>query len=312
MASTDYIHLFETVAEFNEEYNGEGYHEPWVSYTIESSGLSYNKISDPLAVPLTIEMLQNGSINLYGTYSYSLNNGEWVDIEEDSLEMNLSIGDKMSFKGLYGLSLGYGAVTGNFKVYGNIMSLRCGDNFASALDIPANTTFEGCFQDNGYLISANELLLPATGLTVNCYHAMFQGCNNMTHGPAILPATTLSESCYYWMFMGCLSLTSVPELPATTLANYCYAGMFTDCWSLTTAPELPASTLEEECYGNMFDGCSGLTYIKCLATDISASQCTYNWVSGVSSSGTFVKDASMSSWPSGVSGIPNNWTVQDA
>ena len=61
----------------------------------------------------------------------------------------------------------------------------------------------------------------------------------------------------------------------------------------------------------MFSGCSSLNYIKCLATDISATDCTGNWVSGVASTGTFVKNASMTSWTEGTSGIPNGWTVQD-
>lgn len=62
----------------------------------------------------------------------------------------------------------------------------------------------------------------------------------------------------------------------------------------------------------MFKGCSGLNYIKCLATNISASNCTNNWVDSVASSGTFVKNASMTSWTTGASGIPTGWTVQDA
>ena len=35
------------------------------------------------------------------------------------------------------------------------------------------------------------------------------------------------------------------------------------------------------------------------------------WVDGVASSGTFIKAASMSSWSTGINGIPTNWTVQD-
>jgi hypothetical protein len=46
-----------------------------------------------------------------------------------------------------------------------------------------------------------------------------------------------------------------------------------------------------------------------LATDISASNCLTNWVSGVASTGTFVKHPDMTSLPSGVSGIPSGWTV---
>ena len=62
----------------------------------------------------------------------------------------------------------------------------------------------------------------------------------------------------------------------------------------------------------MFYGCTSLNYIKCLATDISATDCTNNWVSGVSSTGTFVKASSMKFWPTGNSGIPTGWAKQDA
>ena len=49
-----------------------------------------------------------------------------------------------------------------------------------------------------------------------------------------------------------------------------------------------------------------------LATDISAINCLYNWVNRVSSTGTFVKKAAMTSLPRGSSGIPSGWTVQNA
>lgn len=98
-------------------------------------------------------------------------------------------------------------------------------------------------------------------------------------------------------------------LPATTLVEGCYQGMFYYCASLTTAPELPATTLANYCYSQMFCACSALNYIKCLATDISATNSTVGWVSGVASSGTFVKDSTMTSWTTGDHGIPTNWTV---
>ena len=138
---------------------------------------------------------------------------------------------------------------------------------------------------------------------------MFALCTSLTTAPE-LPATELAESCYSDMFSGCTSLTTVPALlPATTLASSCYRSMFEDCTGLTTTPELPATTLAESCYSNMFNDCSNLNYIKMLATDISASSCLSSWVSGVSSTGTFVKNANMTSLPSGSSGIPSGWTV---
>ena len=88
--------------------------------------------------------------------------------------------------------------------------------------------------------------------------------------------------------------------------------MFGNCTSLTTAPELLATTLVDSCYHAMLYGCSNLNYIKMLATDISASDCLYIWVYGVASSGTFIKNESMTSLPSGMYGIPEGWTVENA
>ena len=140
---------------------------------------------------------------------------------------------------------------------------------------------------------------------------MFEGCTKLITAPE-LPATTLADYCYEKMFYGCTSLTTAPkELPATTLANSCYLYMFGSCKNLTTAPELPATTLAYGCYYQMFSGCTGLNYIKCLATDISASYCTSNWLRGVASTGTFVKNPNMTSWTTGNSGIPDNWTIEN-
>lgn len=91
----------------------------------------------------------------------------------------------------------------------------------------------------------------------------------------------------------------------------CYSYMFYRCSSLTTTPDLPAATLAESCYANMFRGCTELNHIKMLAADISARYCLSTWVSGVANNGTFIKHPNMTSLPTGISGIPNGWSVQD-
>ncbi len=125
--------------------------------------------------------------------------------------------------------------------------------------------------------------------------------------------TTPGSYAFYGLFANLTSLINAGNLilPATTLADNCYYYMFGGCTNLLTAPILPATTLVVGCYSSMFSDCSSLNYIKCLATDISASDCLNNWVNGVASSGTFVKNSNMSSWPTGTSGIPTGWTVQD-
>lgn len=117
------------------------------------------------------------------------------------------------------------------------------------------------------------------------------------------------------MFNRCSTMMDASELilPATGLTTGNYRFMFQLCTSITTAPKLPATTLTSECYQGMFMGCSSLKKIECLATSITASNCTYQWVSGVSSTGLFIKskDITTNTWGRGISKIPSNWTVDD-
>ena len=213
----------------------------------------------------------------------------------------------------------------------------------------ANYCYQGMFWNCESLTTAP--VLPATTLANYCYQYMFQGCASLTTAPAlpattlkdscyngmfndtnVLPdcsnidfasSTVVASGGLKGLFSGTKVTDNDLErllpkndngryyLPATTLASSCYKYMFEDCKSLTTAPELPATTLVGGCYQNMFKGCTSLNYIKCLATDISASNCTSNWVSGVASTGTFVKNPN-TAWKRGTSGIPNGWAIIDA
>lgn len=281
--------------------------------------------------------------------SYSMDNGlTWnttiVDGAQHTISVSgLSSGDTVIWKGtaVRWSEIGHEhhcnfQSNGFYDVYGNIMSLLYGDDFESAttvnsysfcglfypgvgfkrallsaenLVLPATELEEGCY--DGLFEQCSVLedapLLPATTLADNCYRRMFNGCRSLTTAPA-LPASTMEEGCYSLMFNNCISLVTPPVLSATTLAESCYENMFQSCLSLTTSPALPAETLADRCYFSMFSGCTGLTGITCLATDISANQCTYHWVYNVSSSGTFTKATGVS-WPTGGSGIPSGWTV---
>jgi len=99
------------------------------------------------------------------------------------------------------------------------MSLIYGDNFKNKTEFPENSTynFARLFTSCNTIISAENLILPATTLTNNCYTYMFAGCTKLATAPE-LPATTLINSCYSSMFYGCSNLTDAPKLPATTLA----------------------------------------------------------------------------------------------
>ena len=184
-------------------------------------------------------------------------------------------------------------------------------SLTAAPELPATTMKGSCydcmFERCTSLTAAPEL--PATTLAAGCYSSMFSGCTSLTATPE-LPATTLADGCYYFMFSGCTSLTAAPELPATTLAASCYSYMFEVCTSITAAPELPATTLVDYCYDGMFKGCSSLNYIKAFFTTTPSSSYTNNWVSGVASTGTFVKSAAATWKVTGNNGVPTGWTVK--
>ena len=181
-------------------------------------------------------------------------------------------------------------------------------------ELPATTLAEDCYHSMftgcTSLQTAPEIL-PATNLTGGCYHAMFRLCSNLKTVPK-LPATNLASNCYSYMFDGCTSLQTAPALPATTLADWCYRSMFSGCASLQTAPELPATNLTELCYYEMFSGCSKLNYVKAMFETTPSDIYTWNWLAGVSSTGTFVKSKNATWDVTGPNGIPEGWTVQTA
>lgn len=163
---------------------------------------------------------------------------------------------------------------------------------------------------------------------------MFYNCTSLTN-PPVLPATTLTDSCYNGMFEGCTSLVNAPELPATTVVRYvngnwvgkyCYREMFKGCTSLVNAPELPAlsllpdnlyTTSSSGVYIKMFYGCSSLSTVKAMFTRFKKFEGyeddddLYQWLQGVSSSGTFIKNPAATFTASDIQ-LPSGWTIEDS
>lgn len=158
--------------------------------------------------------------------------------------------------------------------------------------------------------SADPLILPSF-VSKECYREMFRYCTSLTSVPN-LPAEIAAQGCYWNMFRDCTGLeTANINLALTTMAEDCCRELFRKCGNITSLPIFRATTLAPRCYKQMLSDCKKLTSITCLATDISAASCLDNWVSGISTSGTFYKDPNMSGWSKGNSGYPSNWTLTD-
>ena len=114
----------------------------------------------------------------------------------------------------------YFVSSGNFDVYGNVMSLIGGDSFSSLTSFSQTYAFERLFYNCTGLKDASNLILPATTLTDNCYREMFRGCSGLTTAPE-LPAATLVSNCYYQMFYSCSSLNNIRCLATSISASNC-------------------------------------------------------------------------------------------
>lgn len=249
---------------------------------------------------VTFEALEDGlTVSLSrNTCEYCIDgDGEWKSLSSGTTTSSINSGQTISFRASLtpasGNGIGTFTLSKKCNVRGNAMSLLFGDNG----------------KDNVSLSNKNYAF----------YRLFYNATNLVSVSENFLPATTLSTYCYNYMFYGCTSLTSAPKLPATTLQQYCYQYMFRGCSSLTTAPVLPATTLQRYCYQYMFQNCSKLNYIKAMfTTDPGSSNSnnqaryTYNWVSSVASSGTFVKNSSATWSRTGAHAVPSGWTVQTA
>ena len=247
---------------------------------------------------LTFRVLTPGTIcwksfgSLAKTIEYSIDNGAWTSLTSTSEGATISVaqGNLVRFRGsntTYATDKntysGFDGGTATYDIEGNIMSLLYGDNFAERTTFPDGSSYNFCsLFKKAPVISAENL---------------------------VLPATTLKDYCYRALFSWCSTLTKAPELPATTLATGCYWYMFEQC-AITEAPVLNATTLVKECYGHMFEGCGLLNKITCLATNgFNATNCRADWVKNVAGDGAFVKAANATSWTTGTSGIPSGWIV---
>lgn len=74
-----YIHKFKTDSDFQEEYNGEKYKEPWASWTVENDEVNYNKHSERAITVKTFQVIGEGQLEEDATIEY---NGTDVSFEE--------------------------------------------------------------------------------------------------------------------------------------------------------------------------------------------------------------------------------------
>lgn len=293
--------------------------------------LIYGKAYEPTPdteSPLWFEAIEDLSVSFTKDIEYSMDNSEWLTLSANSSTPTILKGNKIYFRAsnlIPAYGIGNFSITGKCNVGGQLTSMYNGDDMKEA--------FVGLFKKCTTIISASKLSLPTT-LASRTLYGLFEGCSGLINSPAH-PASELAGYCYSAMYEDCSSLVNVAKLPAIKGKSGCYQSMFNGCSSLTTSPEMALESMDfgcclrmyEDCSNLrsvvisskklanlsckwMFQGCSSLSRITLLATEIPDADTLTSWVNGVSSTGTFVKAAGVEI-PTGTSGIPEGWTVEE-
>jgi hypothetical protein len=152
---------------------------------------------------------------------------------------------------------------------------------------------------------------------------MFSGCTSLDCSANITIDT--AKGSFNNMFIGCTSLKSV-IINVTTFSggseSTC-ANMCNGCTSLEDAEinyngslPNPGNYDTQTIFYRCFYNCSNLKRIKAMFTTLgshwSGRVQTTQWVSGVSATGTFIKNVNAKWNKTGVSGVPTGWTVETA
>ena len=295
----------------------------------------------------------------YFTYiEYSIDEGAtWTRLtntNNESLSITtptISAGGKVYWRGIanrYRLNNNWRGSfnsTANFSISGNIMSILVANECDKTTALTSNNqgAFGQIFKDINTLVSAEDLVLPATTLAEYCYYEIFANCANLATPPKELPATNILNNSYNGMFKqsGIMSVPSMPELNIESSDAMGY--MFYQCtslvigendrikirnispsatWSLrnifTNSNKSTYCPIDILYTGALPQGCmyyacayTKVKYMKMLATDISASNATTNYLgwSPNSSDCIFVKNIN-ATWVDGnSSSVPSNWTI---
>ena len=203
------------------------------------------------------------------TIDYKVEELDWVSVRDEMIYISAKAGERVWFRGqneTYAVENEDLSVTrtniqcreSDFYLYGNLMSLVCGDEFGTVTQLSGENTFRYLFYKNNYIINhpSLDIELPAMTLSPHCYQNMFHYCSKLTRAPK-LPARILTDGCYASMFSNCSSLKEFPKMDATEMSYMCCTWMMKGT-GIEEAPELPAMNLARSCYEFMFEECPNL------------------------------------------------------
>ena len=157
------VRLYNENDDFQADYWGEKYKEPWLSRTLETDKVKYNKreYEKLLETPLAFKIISGGTIywkssGYSTTIEYKKNNDTWHEITSSpyGTPIDVNDGDILQFRGdnatySSGFDTGtsayhYSTFSGStaiFEIEGNIMSLISSTGFVTTTILEGSYTF---------------------------------------------------------------------------------------------------------------------------------------------------------------------------
>ena len=238
--------------ELNEQYDAykeTDYSIPYTTYVTDSNKVHYYtdvENRDYSKEYFTIESLEDGNdiiwkattTQLLRTIEISLDFGKtWQSYKATTEGVVCTALNRGQFIWVKGANTHYGQAsqwchfepTKQYIVYGNIMSLIGGDNFKNTLSFTVQYPVNRFFNADTNIISAENLVLPATTLVKGTYEYMFYNCINLKYAPKELPDATGGDNVYNSMFYNCTNLETTPILKRTVYSGRDCINMFYEC-----------------------------------------------------------------------------------
>lgn len=200
-------------------------------------------------------------------------------------------------------------ISGDANLSGNVTTLEAHNGVRECKP----WSFRNLFKNATAIIDASKLKFPAV-VNVRGLTNFFAGCSNLVYGPTmeeveeiICDETTIGYNLYA-MFQNCSSMIMGPTILKPTTVGYgSYSALFDGCASLVFAPYIKATSIANG-GAYIFRNCSNLQYIKADLLGVGSGKTT-NWVSGVASTGCFIKNKNATWTTKSASACPSGWTL---
>lgn len=137
---------------------------------------------------------------------------------------------------------------------------------------------------------------------------------SLIYGDEAMGATSVPNYAFKGLFVDTNSgIISAERLRIRFTSSNCYTDMLRNCRNLERGPIIPNIPLAYRCFYSMFNGCKKLSQLTALFVEDPADfgYATNYWMSGVASSGVFVKNRK-ASWDTEINGVPSGWTIEYA